>query len=189
MKRALFISVVLGVSICSCNKWPGLLHMNAEIPIWIISVQGRPMAAYAAFRFPEWQGTPYSEGPCFPDTSVRNQSNFIWSYSYYHPMIPYGEKDRLGRGSCVCRVGGSVFAEWRDVIFKSLPADTLSIFIFSQDTLDKYDWEDIQRGYKVLQRYDISFDDFVKRHGEFYYPPTPDMKHIHMLPRYTDTLD
>ena len=104
-------------------------------------------------------------------------------------MIPYGEKDRLGRGSCVCCVGGAVFAEWRDVIFKSLPADTLSIYIFSQDTLDRYNWAVVQSDYKVLQRYDISYDDFIKFRGEFYYPPTPKMKHIHMWPRYTASTD
>ncbi|MDR1681323.1 MAG: hypothetical protein LBS12_06035, partial [Prevotellaceae bacterium] len=40
--------------------------------------------------------------------------------------------------------------------FEQLPSDTLSVFYFHSDTLDKYTWEEIQRDYKILQRYDLS---------------------------------
>jgi hypothetical protein len=58
-----------------------------------------------------------------------------------------------------------------------LPHDTLSIYFFSQDTLNKYSWEEIQRDYKILRRYDLSIEDIHKLHNEYdipviTYPPT-----------------
>ena len=151
------------------------------MPIFIISENGG-IASYAAFK-------DSYEGACYPDTSIRNMDKARLVHSQYYPMKPYGQKDRLGRGSGVCNLGALPFCMYKEVVFNSLPADTLSIYIFSKDTLDRYDWAVIQSEYKVLQRYDISYDDFVRFHGQFYYPPTPGMKNIHMWPRYTALTD
>ena len=45
---------------------------------------------------------------------------------------------------------------WEEEI-EFLPKDTLSIFIFSTDTLNKYSWEEVRRDYKILRRYDLRF--------------------------------
>jgi hypothetical protein len=46
--------------------------------------------------------------------------------------------------------------------YDKLKTDTLSYFIFSADTLAKYDWETIRHDYKVLRRYDLAHNYFVK---------------------------
>ena len=43
--------------------------------------------------------------------------------------------------------------------FESLPADTLSIFFFSPDTVRRYGWKQVQSKYLVLKRKDISLND------------------------------
>ena len=70
-----------------------------------------------------------------------------------------------------------------------LPQDTLSIYIFSKDTLDKFSWFEIQSGYKILQRYDLSLEDFKSLSDKngvpvIYYPPTEAMKNMKMYPPY-----
>ena len=46
-----------------------------------------------------------------------------------------------------------------DKVFEKLPSDTLSIFIFSGDTIAIYDWQTIRSNYNVLKRYDLSYQD------------------------------
>ena len=53
--------------------------------------------------------------------------------------------------------------------FEGLPCDTLSIFIFHTDTLNKYSWEEVRKGNMLLRRYDLGVED-VKRMGELVYP-------------------
>jgi len=76
---------------------------------------------------------------------------------------------------------------YEDVI-KSLPKDTLSIFIINIDTLFKYDWDVIIRDYKILRRYDLSLPDirclFVNSTPVIPYPPDERMKNMKMYPPY-----
>lgn len=69
-------------------------------------------------------------------------------------------------------------------LFSYLPQDTLSMYFFAQDTLNKYSWEEIQAGYKVLQRYDISLQDLIRLDYTIAYPPDERMKHIKMYPPF-----
>jgi hypothetical protein len=61
--------------------------------------------------------------------------------------------------------------------------DTLCLFIFVSDTVAKYSWEEIKAGYKILQRYDLSSNDF-ERFMEIFYPPNEAMKDMKMYPPY-----
>jgi hypothetical protein len=47
-------------------------------------------------------------------------------------------------------------------VFKYVKSDTLSFFIFSSDTLNKYPWDSIRSNYMILQRYDLSLTDLAK---------------------------
>ncbi len=69
-------------------------------------------------------------------------------------------------------------------IFEDLPSDTLSIYIFSQDTLDTYGWEEIRDGYKILRRYDLSYPDLEKLKFVIPYPPSEAMKGMKMYPPF-----
>ena len=78
------------------------------------------------------------------------------------------------------------YEEW----FARLSQDTLSIFIFSQNTLNQYSWFEIQSDYKILQRYDLSFEDLKKLSDKngvpiITYPPTEAMKDMKMYPPYS----
>ena len=72
---------------------------------------------------------------------------------------------------------------WEEEI-EFLPKDTLSIFIFSTDTLNKYSWEEVRRDYKLLKRYDLSIQDLELLDYKVYYPPTPAMSRMKMYPKY-----
>jgi hypothetical protein len=82
----------------------------------------------------------------------------------------------------------SVGASW-DEIYSYFPLDTMSIFIFCKDTFAYFSWEVIQRDYKILQRYDLSLEDFNHLENEFHipvitYPPDEQMKNMKMYPPY-----
>ncbi|WP_291529406.1 hypothetical protein [Bacteroides sp. UBA939] len=77
------------------------------------------------------------------------------------------------------------YEEW----FAMLPQDTLSIFIFNQEVLDNYSWEQIQQDYNILQRYDLSLEDFYSLSDKYgnpviTYPPTGAMRNMKMYPPY-----
>ena len=59
--------------------------------------------------------------------------------------------------------------EWEKVI-KDMPLDTLSIYVFDEDTLNTYSWNQIKEGYKVLKRYDLSIDDLKRMNWNVAYP-------------------
>ncbi len=63
---------------------------------------------------------------------------------------------------------------WED-FFKDFPSDTLSIYIFHTDTLDKYSWKEICEDYLVLKRYDLSLYDLKKLKFQVPYPPSQTM--------------
>lgn len=71
---------------------------------------------------------------------------------------------------------------------RSIHTDTLCFFIFDVDTLEKYSWEEIRSGYKILQRYDLDVTDEAMRklNFEISYPPAEAMKHIKMYPPYRE---
>jgi len=56
-----------------------------------------------------------------------------------------------------------------DNLFKQLPKDTLSIYLFSSDTLTKYRWNIIRKEYKILKRYDLSLSDLKKSNFGIHY--------------------
>lgn len=58
---------------------------------------------------------------------------------------------------------------WEEV-FKHLPSDTLSVFVFNSDTLAKYPWDTVRSQYLILQRYDLSLKDLQNRNFEIEYP-------------------
>lgn len=75
-------------------------------------------------------------------------------------------------------------------MINNLPKDTLSVFVFHQDTLLKYKWEDIRQSYNILKRYDLSLDDIrllYENHTPVIpYPPDERMKNMKMFPPYEE---
>lgn len=68
--------------------------------------------------------------------------------------------------------------------------DTVSIYIFDNDTIDLYSWDSVINKNLILQRYDLGFEDVnglcISNNyvSLLHFPPTEQMKHIHMWPPY-----
>lgn len=117
----------------------------------------------------------HSDTPIYPDTALP--SNYmsaktlsIKSHGYANYNHLYGKEDI------------SIFYNYYNT-------DTISFFIFSTDTLVHYAWDSIRNSYKILQRYDISVDDFLslfssKPYLDLTFPPSPKMCNIKMWPPY-----
>jgi hypothetical protein len=71
---------------------------------------------------------------------------------------------------------------WERIFKNDLPSDTLVVFIFDGDVIEKVPWDTIKKKYMILKRYDLSYDDLVRLNWTINYPPTADMK-IKMYPR------
>lgn len=54
-------------------------------------------------------------------------------------------------------------------LFKSLSRDILAVFIFSADTLTRYNWEQVRNHYRILKRYDLSRGDLSLMNNEIVY--------------------
>ena len=65
-----------------------------------------------------------------------------------------------------------------------LPKDTLSVFIISCDTLNKYGYDVVAKENKILVRYDLSIPDLERMGYNIPYPPAPWMKEMKMYPSY-----
>jgi hypothetical protein len=87
----------------------------------------------------------------YPDTAISElKPSFCFVAAHGRNYLGNGEK-------------------WENV-FPKLPADTLSIYVFSADTLKAFDWSQIRTGYKVLKRYDLSLQDLEKTNWVINYP-------------------
>ena len=80
------------------------------------------------------------------------------------------------------------YRRWEEVVTR-LSGDTMSVFIFHSDTLNKYSWEEIRSEYMILRRYDLSSDDIVTLFNEYRvpeipYPPDNRMRNMKMWPPY-----
>ena len=95
---------------------------------------------------------------------IQNESSngiaFNIGITYPDTTIIFTEKSLKG---CPVdeRVPFDINKPWKEY-FKELPRDTLNVYVFSSDTLQKYDWETIVSESKVLERYDLSYQDMIE---------------------------
>lgn len=107
-------------------------------------------------------------GPAYPDTSIIEEK----PRSGYLRYIESGDTAVSGGGYSL-----------EDFFNANLPSDTLSLYIFHEDTVAAYEWEIIRDKYKILRRFDLSLEDIKRLNNEIYYPPTLEMEGIRMYPR------
>jgi hypothetical protein len=63
----------------------------------------------------------------------------------------------------------SDWGTWEE-LFSQIEGNKISVFIFHTDTLNKYSWEEVRDGYKVLKRYDLSLEDLKESDFIITYP-------------------
>lgn len=68
--------------------------------------------------------------------------------------------------------------------YKEYSTDTISLFVFSTELMHTAGWDSIRNFYAVLQRYDISLNDFRSMFYHPTFPPTEEMRNIKMWPPY-----
>ena len=68
------------------------------------------------------------------------------------------------------------------------PNDTLRLFIFQDDIVDNYGWEKVHDDYMILVRYDLSKEDIQRLNTDIHYPPTEEMRDVHMYPPYEEVI-
>lgn len=104
---------------------------------------------------------------------VENRSNkavsFLVSRQYPDTAIPDAYSSLRGAAPDAKNPYDFYEKSWSEV-FNNLPADTLSVFVFSSDTLVKYPWQQIRSEYKILKRYDLSLSDLKNRSYTIVYP-------------------
>lgn len=91
-------------------------------------------------------------GTMYPDTTLPSSNHYI--------INGIKEGKRYYYDSSI---------EW-EAIFDELPRDTLSVFIFHTDTLNKYPWEKVRDEYMILKRYDLGLDDLKRQDYTITYP-------------------
>lgn len=101
----------------------------------------------------------FSDCAVFPDS---NSGDAIWSWTFF-------EKE----------FSKTVFANGDTVGY-----DTLMVFVFNEDTLNRYGLEYARKNYLVQQRYDLSLDDVKRLNWQLFFPPTEAMRDIKMWPPY-----
>ena len=94
-------------------------------------------------------------------------------YGQYYPdtLLP---KENLGY---YCSKISPMHDEWFQTIYDSKEikerfrkTDSLMFYVFSVDTLNKYSWDEIREGYKILKRYDLSYEDLDSLNWTITYP-------------------
>jgi hypothetical protein len=136
--------------------------INAVLPIFLIVIFFCDCAKWPKRRYAlvlwnrefyeiEFLISKVGVSPVYPDTSLSMQM------SYFRKVTPQ------------VSAGTSSSVPWAE-IFAYQPSDTMSIYIVHPDTLAKYTWNTIQATYNILQRYDISAQDYENRKGVFEYP-------------------
>lgn len=149
--------LAISVMLSGCPDW----SMDKRYPLYIFNNSERGIGFYLALGG--------NNGTYYPDTILPKSNQNLISKKI-NPSSTY-----------YCASG----YPWDEVI-NDLTSDTMSIFIFHSDTLDKYSWDEVREGYKILQRYDLSLKDLQKLDWSVTYPPSPEMKDMKMFPPYKE---
>ncbi|MBQ3581202.1 MAG: hypothetical protein II975_09465 [Bacteroidales bacterium] len=117
-------------------------------------------------------------------------SNLIPPHDYSNPVVypdttlPYSKSPQMrdveaGRSCVYSQTSATI--EQR---YAGYNTDTISIFVFSFDTLNSFGWDAVRNTYNVLQRYDISILDYNSLSDFPTFPPSEEMRNIKMWPPY-----
>jgi hypothetical protein len=152
----IIINVILLASASKCK----LSMEETKYPWYLINQENYSIKSYLAFGYYDFSPSAY------PDTILPIDNHIGMS------EIKPNEKQLVWESLN------------REDLIKSLPLDTLSVFIFHADTLNKYTWEKVRNDYKILKRYDLSLQNLQLLNYTISYPPSEKMKNMKMYPPY-----
>ena len=153
MKTLLFI-IILCTQIQSCED----IAADKDFPLYVKNQSSHSIKVF--FNDDD------NHLAIYPDTLISSVQDGIIE-------ILNGEKEAVAGGS----------APWESVFKVTVPNDTLSLFIFHSDTINRYTWSQIREDYNILKRYDLSLEDLELLDFEVPYPPTLEMEDMRMYPR------
>jgi hypothetical protein len=107
------------------------------------------------------------------DTTILSKYNGN-PYSNWNKALPNGENN----------TGLFNMSNGRSYCYENTLNDTLHIFIFEDNVLATYTWQEVVDNYMVLQRYDLNLTDLQQLNWQISYPPSEAMKDIKMYPPY-----
>ena len=153
----IFIIALISSIFCSCTKWIDLCAYNRS---------NDSIAVLCNI---------FENGVHYPDTTMQKDTTVILSSGTKYNVI----ENLLNFG----KVGPNE----RKVIWSddSNYPDIICVFILSQDTINKYPWEEIRRTNNYLVRYDYTREQLEGLDYTIEYPPTSRMKDIHMYPEFS----
>lgn len=141
MKNTLiFIVVLLVLSAGSCEKFG-----EKKYVVWLENKSG--------VRLYNTVGTPgQGTAGIYPDTSLP------LSKPIFSEVLPQS-------------TGYIIYGSQKiEKIFELLSKDTLSVYVFNADTVDRYDWNTVRTQNRMLRRYDLSLQDLKIRNWLVTYP-------------------
>ena len=133
MRKSLLLVLLFGIILNSCYSWGGVQGLN------IVNNSDMKVSFYPYTFLP----ISVLYGEFYPDTILMLDTLMDRSLIHISPHssatweTPYNYRD--------IKKGIIPYAN-----------DTMMFFLFSTDTLRKYSWTEIKRGYMILKRYDIT---------------------------------
>ena len=159
--KTILINLLLFVCLlfCGCEKW-----MEDHLGRTIVCFKNNAeygISVYSAMT------PPYDpSSPIYPDTSLPIQLPSVIDISSHDYRVIIDTRDELSE------------------IYTEFQTDTMSFFFLSTEQLSSRNWDYIRTSYKILQRYDISRDDFLSIKQYPVFPPSEEMRNIKMWPPY-----
>jgi hypothetical protein len=103
---------------------------------------------------------------------IENKSSdriyFLVGFAYPDTTIPSGNQNLIAVESN-SKAPYDSDESWEEV-FSKLPKDTLIIYAFNSDTIQKYTWPEIVSKYKISKRYDLSYNNLLDNNWIVTYP-------------------
>lgn len=151
-------------SMCGCEKLFYAWFPDTEIAIDFTNNANYALSVYSialGYYYP-------SECVIYPDTSLPSK---------YPPQLGFYNISPSSESYLYLR-------KLPEEIYDYYNTDTISIFVFSADSLCSLSWDYVASNYVILQRYDISLNDLDSIWEQLSFPPSKAMRNIKMWPPY-----
>ena len=127
MKTTKLFSIILFGIICASPHCNDDNQGHGDTRLTIINNSNETIASFLQYNY--------------PDTSIQDRETPGFNAI---AIEPHSKNNHL------------TFIDWEILIPRNNPYNTIFIFIYSSDTIQRYTWSHIQQNYSVLRRYDLT---------------------------------